>query len=113
MVEWSFQEAKGRFGDVVRAALAGEPQRVTRRGQPAVVVLAEEEYARLCRLEKAAGPTLGELLVQIPQDEGEFERLYLASNERKTLQTIMDEISLEAKSRGLTPEILEQILGEE
>ena len=59
-----------------------------------MVVLAEEEYARLCRLEKAAGPTLGELLVQIPQDEGEFERLSLASNERKTLQTVMDEIGL-------------------
>ena len=76
-------------------------------------MLAEEEYERLCRAKKAVGRTLGELLVEIPRDEGEFERLSPAFNERKTLQTIMDEISLEAESRGLTPEILEQILGEE
>ncbi len=42
MVEWSLQDAKNRFSALVNAALSGEPQRVTRRGQPAVVVLAEE-----------------------------------------------------------------------
>lgn len=75
MAEWSLQDAKNRFSEVVNAALAGEPQRVTRRGRPAVVVLAEEEYERLCRVEKASAPTLGELLVQIPQDDLEFERI--------------------------------------
>ena len=48
---------------------------MTRRGQPAVVVLAVEEYERLCRLEQASAPTFGELLLEIPQDDGEFERL--------------------------------------
>ena len=79
MVAWSLQDAKSKFSEVVNAALAGEPQRVTRRGQSAVVVLAEEEYERLCRLERAAGPSLGELLVQIPQDDGEFERLSISA----------------------------------
>ena len=79
MVAWSLQDAKNKFSEVVNAALAGEPQRVTRRGQPAVVVLAEEEYERLCRLERAAEPSLGELLVQIPQDDGEFERLSISA----------------------------------
>ena len=79
MMEWSLQDAKNKFSALVNAALRGEPQRVTRRGQPAVVVLAEEEYERLCGLEKAAGPTLGELLVRIPQDDGEFERLSIAA----------------------------------
>ena len=41
--------------------------------------LAAEEYERLCRADKAAGPTLGELLVQIPQDDGEFERLSISA----------------------------------
>ena len=43
--------AKNKFSALVNAALAGAPQRVTRRGQPAVVVLAAEEYERLCLLE--------------------------------------------------------------
>ena len=75
MGEWPLQDAKNKFSELVNAALAGEPQRVTRRGQPAVVVLAAAEYDRLCRLEEAHIPAFGELLVQIPQDDQEFERL--------------------------------------
>ena len=77
MAEWSLQDAKDNFSALVNAALAGEPQRVTRRGQPAVVVLATEEYDRLRRLEKTDAPTLGALLLEIPQDDGEFDRLPL------------------------------------
>ena len=44
---WTLQDAKNRFSAVVEAALAGTPQQVTRRGQPAVVVLSSEEYQRL------------------------------------------------------------------
>ncbi len=50
---WSLQDAKNRFSAVVEAALAGRPQEVTRRGRPAVVVLAAEEYRRL--VAEAAG----------------------------------------------------------
>ena len=75
MMQWPLQDAKNRFSELVNAALAGEPQRVTRRGRPAVVVLAVEEYDRLRRLEKAQAPSLSELLLEMPQDDGEFERL--------------------------------------
>ena len=44
---WSIQDAKNRFSAVVDAALAGQPQEVTRRGKPAVVVLSAAEYARI------------------------------------------------------------------
>ena len=77
MADWPLQDAKSKFSAVVNAALAGEPQRVTRRGQPAVVVVATEEYERLCRLEKAGAPTLGESLLGIPQDDQKFERISL------------------------------------
>ena len=77
MTEWPLQDAKNKFSALVNAALAGEPQRVTRRGQPAVVVLASEEFERLCRLEKSGAPTLGELLLDMPQDDQDFERLSL------------------------------------
>ena len=79
MSEWSLQDAKNRFSAVVAAALAGEPQRVTRRGRPAVMVVAVEEYERLRHLEKAKAPTFAELLLSIPQDGGEFERIELPS----------------------------------
>ena len=75
MADWSLQDAKNRFSAVVDSAVAGTPQRVTRRGRPAVVVLAAAEYERLRRLEKTGGPTLADLLIAIPQDDEELERL--------------------------------------
>ena len=75
MTSWSLQDAKNRFSAVVNAALAGEPQRVTRRGEPVVVIVSTDEYERMRRLEKANAPTFSELLLQIPQDDGEFERI--------------------------------------
>ena len=47
MAQWALQDAKNRFSAVVDAALAGEPQQVTRRGKPAVVVVSVSEYDRL------------------------------------------------------------------
>ncbi len=79
MTEWALQDAKNRFSAVVDAALTGRPQRVTRRGKPAVVVIAVEEYERLRHLEKAEAPTLAKLLLAIPQDDGEFDRFRLRS----------------------------------
>ena len=70
MGEWPLQDARSKFSALVDAALAGEPQRVSRRGQPAVVVLATE----------AATPTLVDLLLEIPQDDQEFGRLSLVSS---------------------------------
>ena len=77
MTHWPLQDAKNRFSAVVDAALAGAPQRVTRRGRPAVVVLAVDEYERLRDIEKANAPTFAELLLDIPGDGHEFERLVL------------------------------------
>ena len=79
MNEWPLQDARNRFSAVVDAAVAGEPQRINRRGKPAVVVLSVEEYERLCRLEKAKAPTFAALLLAIPQDDEEFEPLQLPS----------------------------------
>ena len=74
MGEWPLQDAKNKFSELVNAALAGEPQRVTRRGRPAVVVLSAEEYERLCLLDESHVPTFTELLLEIPQDDQAFER---------------------------------------
>ena len=72
---WSLQEAKNRFSAVVDAALAGEPQVVTRHGKRVVVVVAVEEFEQLHRLDQAQAPSFGELLLAMPQDDGAFDRV--------------------------------------
>ena len=47
MKTWLVKDARARFGDVMASALAGEPQRVARRGREAVVVVAEHDWARM------------------------------------------------------------------
>lgn len=74
MTDWPLYDAKNRFSAVVDAAVAGEPQRVTRRGKPAVVVVAVGEYERLCRLEKATAPGFAELLLSMPDGGETVER---------------------------------------
>ena len=78
---WSLQDAKNRFSAVVDAALAGEPQWVSRRGKPVSVVLSAEDYERLHRLEQAAAPTFSGLLLELPQDDQPFERADLRHRE--------------------------------
>jgi len=48
--EWQLQDAKARFSELFQMARESGPQRVTRHGKAAVVVLPEEEYERLRRL---------------------------------------------------------------
>jgi len=60
---WTLQDAKNRFSAVVDAAIAGDPQEVTRRGKPAVVVLSATEYARLvAQAKQARGSFIGHLM---------------------------------------------------
>ena len=70
-----YRMQKNRFSAVVDAALAGEPQKVTRRGKPAVVVIAVEEYERLREREPDNTPTFVEHLLSIPKGgDFDFER---------------------------------------
>ncbi len=56
---WSVQDAKNRFSEVVKAARRS-PQTVTKRGKP---------------LERARAPSFADLLLAMPQDDGDFRRL--------------------------------------
>lgn len=71
---WSLQDAKNRFSAVVEAALRGEPQVVTRRGKPAVVVLSAEAYDKLRELQRVEASSFAELLLDMPQDDEPFAR---------------------------------------
>ena len=72
---WSVRDARNRFSAVLEAARRGEPQLVTKRGTPAVVVLAVEEYARLKALEEQQTPSFTDRLLAMPQDGAAFDRI--------------------------------------
>jgi antitoxin Phd len=61
---WKLEDAKARFSEVVRLARERGPQKVTVRGQPAVVILAAEDYARLATA--AVSPSLAALFADSP-----------------------------------------------
>ena len=46
MRNWLVKDARAHFSDVIDAAMKGEPQRVTRRGKGAVVVVSEEQWRK-------------------------------------------------------------------
>lgn len=88
MNTWQLQDAKNRFSAVVDAALTGEPQQVTRRGKPAVVVLAVEDYQRLCQAEQANAPNFIDHLLAIPK--GNDDGFELPSRIRDTTRSDVD-----------------------
>jgi prevent-host-death family protein len=57
---YPINEARAHFSKLVERALAGEPQRVTRYGKEAVVIVSEQEWQTRSR----SAPTLGALLAQ-------------------------------------------------
>ena len=58
MKTYPLNEARAEFSKLVERALGGEPQRVTRHGKEAVVIVSEEAFQRWYR----RAPTLGALL---------------------------------------------------
>lgn len=47
MKTWKLEDARNRFSEVVRRAMADGPQLVTRHGREAIVMISAEEYRRL------------------------------------------------------------------
>lgn len=45
--EWHFRDARARLRSVIYEAMANGPQRITRYGEPAVVVMSESDYQLL------------------------------------------------------------------
>jgi prevent-host-death family protein len=70
---WSVQDAKNRFSEVVNAARR-EPQTVTKHGKPAVVVVDAGEFERLRLLDRARAPFFIELLLSMPRGDVDFPR---------------------------------------
>lgn len=71
--QWSLQDAKARFSEVVRRAKTEGPQRVTLHGREEVVILSVEEYRRVKGI--GSGQALVDLLRDSPLDELDLERV--------------------------------------
>lgn len=70
--QWTLQDAKNKFSEVVNAACAGAPQVVTRRGRPTAVVLSMHDYENFLERSKAPVPSFAEFLLSMPT-EGDAE----------------------------------------
>ena len=67
--QWQLQTAKAQLSELVEAALRGEPQRITRRGKDAVMVLSEKTYAALKTSAKSDAPNFVAHLLAMPREQ--------------------------------------------
>ena len=68
---WKLEDAKARFSEVVRLAREQLPQRITVRGEDAVVIMSAQEFAKLLPLLEQ--PSLHALLSQSPLSRLDFD----------------------------------------
>ena len=66
--QWQLQTAKAQLSELVEAALRGEPQRITRRGKDAVMVLSEQAYVALKSSAKKDAPDFVAHLLAMPRE---------------------------------------------
>ena len=66
MKTWQLQEAKAKFSRVVKLANAGEPQLITRNGEPAAYIISTEEYKKNNKL------SMKEILLNSPHKDVEI-----------------------------------------
>ena len=66
--QWQLQTAKAQLSELVEAALRGEPQRITRRGRDAVMVLSEQAYVALKSSAKMDAPDFVAHLLAMPRE---------------------------------------------
>jgi prevent-host-death family protein len=72
---WQLQTAKAQFSELFRRAREEGPQRVTRRGREAVVVVPAEEYDRLTAPKaRLKGDSLVKILRKVPLYKLKIER---------------------------------------
>src|SRR5437762_1465670 len=86
MQTWQLHEAKNRFSDLFDEAHESGPQRVTRHGKKAVIVVSEAEWQRVTK----NIPSFGELLAACPiarEDLPPFCRFMAARSSRSTARS--------------------------
>jgi antitoxin Phd len=67
--QWQLQTAKAQLSELVEAALRGEPQRITRRGKDAVMVVSEESFLALKQSARSESANLVAHLLAMPREK--------------------------------------------
>jgi antitoxin Phd len=70
--QWQLQTAKAQLSELIEAALQGQPQRITRRGKDAVMVLSESAYLSMKRNGSKQAPDFIAHLLAIPKAESKL-----------------------------------------
>ena len=78
---WTLQDAKNRFSAVVDAALAGQPQEVSRRGKPAVVILSAADYAQMRSAASESRGSFVQHLLRFPTTTEPEDRAMVAARD--------------------------------
>lgn len=70
--EWKLADAKARFSELFRRAFEDGPQRITRQGKDAVIVIREDDFDRLSQ---ATDPrrNLADFLLESPLHGAELD----------------------------------------
>ena len=83
MRQWALQDAKARLSELVRLAAEHEPQEITVRGTPAVVVLSRADFDRLTKPRESLvefmrrSPLYGADDVEFPRDQSPTREMEL------------------------------------
>lgn len=64
MRTWPLQDARNHLRDVIDGALLQGPQRITRHGKQAVILVSEEEWNRLAAPRRSFGALLADSPLQ-------------------------------------------------
>jgi len=75
-VEWSLQDAKNKFSEMVNAVDAGKPQIITKRGVPTVVVLSIKAFSEYKKLLSLKLPFFTDHLLKFPKDDTSPDRVF-------------------------------------
>ena len=67
--QWQLQTAKAQLSELVEAALRGEPQRITRRGKDAVMVVSEKSFVALTQSARNQSADLVSHLLSMPREK--------------------------------------------
>lgn len=67
--QWQLQTAKAQLSELVEAALRGEPQRITRRGKDAVMVVSEKSFVALKQSARNQSADLVSHLLSMPREK--------------------------------------------
>ena len=81
MNTWQLQEAKAKFSEVVRMAET-EPQIVTMRGRPVVVIVSHQKYLKLRNpstsfLDLMQNSPWADAEIEVERDRSEAREIYL------------------------------------